>query len=130
MLTQTGGGCRASNYVSLLRKAIVKAGYEHIPVISLNFAGLERHPGFKLTVPIIYRMLYAILYGDLLMTLKNQCRPYEINKGESDALANGWAVKLSEELSRDNRICYKKVKNNYISIVRIFQKYRAIKTGK
>ena len=80
LLTQTGGGCRASNYVSLLRKAIVKAGYEHIPVISLNFAGLERHPGFKLTVPIIYRMLYAILYGDLLMTLKNQCRPYEINR--------------------------------------------------
>ncbi|NLM10910.1 MAG: 2-hydroxyglutaryl-CoA dehydratase [Clostridiaceae bacterium] len=134
LLTQTGGGCRASNYVSLLRKAIVKAGYEHIPVISLNFAGLERHPGFKLTVPIIYRMLYAILYGDLLMTLKNQCRPYEINKGESDALANGWAVKLSEELSRDNRICYKKVKNNYISIVRDFSKIprnkdRKIKIG-
>lgn len=120
MLTQTGGGCRASNYVSLLRKAVSKAGYEHIPVISLNFAGLETHPGFKLTVPMLYRMLFAILYGDLLMTLRNQCRPYEITIGESDALANNWAMKLSKELSKDSKISYQRVKSNYSSIIRDF----------
>jgi len=122
LITQTGGGCRASNYVSLLRKAVAKAGYGHIPVISLNFAGLERHPGFKLTVPMIYRMLYAVLYGDLLMTLRNQCRSYEINKGESDALAESWAVKLSAELGRSNRVSYRKIKENYKRIVEEFSK--------
>lgn len=120
LLTQTGGGCRASNYVSLLRKALAKAGYGHIPVISLNFAGLERHPGFRLTVPMIYRLLYAVLYGDLLMTLKNQCRPYEINPGESEALADSWAERLSAELGKKNRISYKKIRDNYVKIVRDF----------
>ncbi|UZQ86661.1 2-hydroxyacyl-CoA dehydratase [Thermoclostridium stercorarium] len=122
LLTQTGGGCRASNYVSLLRKAVAKAGFPHIPVISMNFNGLERHPGFKLTVPMIYRMMYAVLYGDLLMTLRNQCRPYEINKGESDALAEKWAERLSDELGRNSRISYKRIKKNYAEIVRDFSK--------
>ena len=63
MITQTGGGCRASNYIFLLRKALKKAGYGHIPVISLNFGGLEHHPGFKLTLPMMYRMLYCVYYG-------------------------------------------------------------------
>ena len=134
LLTQTGGGCRASNYVSLLRKAVAKAGYKNMPVISLNFAGLERHPGFRLTVPMLYRMLYAVLYGDLLMTLRNQCRPYEINKGESDALAGKWAEKLSKELSKGSRIRYKKIKENYADIVRDFSEIprreeRKVKVG-
>ena len=57
LFTQTGGGCRASNYIPLLRKALAKAGYEYVPVISLNFAGLEENPGFKLTLPILHRMV-------------------------------------------------------------------------
>ena len=67
LLSQTGGGCRASNYISLLRKALVKAGFAHVPVISLNFSGLESMPGFKITLPMIPRLLYGILYGDLIM---------------------------------------------------------------
>ncbi|NLX75775.1 MAG: 2-hydroxyglutaryl-CoA dehydratase [Clostridiaceae bacterium] len=122
LLTQTGGGCRASNYVSLLRKAVAKAGYGQIPVIPLSFANLERHPGFKLTVPMVHRMLYAVLYGDLLMTLKNQCKPYEINRGESEALASSWAERLSRELGRKNRISYRKIRENYKSIVKDFSK--------
>ena len=70
MITQTGGGCRASNYIFLLRKALKKAGYGHIPVISLNFAGLEKDSAFKLTVPLVRRLLYAVMLGDLLMLLK------------------------------------------------------------
>jgi len=120
LITQTGGGCRASNYIHLLRKAVTRAGLGHIPVISLNFSGLEKHPGFRLTVPMICRMLYAVLYGDLLMTLKNQCRPYEINEGESEALAMRWAERLSSELGRNNRISYRKIKNNYRQIVKEF----------
>ena len=81
LMTQTGGGCRASNYISLIRKALAKSGYEYIPVISFNVLGLEKHSGFKLDLKIILESLYAVLYGDLLMNLSNQCRPYEVNKG-------------------------------------------------
>ncbi|MBQ5418013.1 MAG: 2-hydroxyacyl-CoA dehydratase [Oscillospiraceae bacterium] len=82
MISQTGGGCRASNYIHLLRKAIAK-DYPQIPVLSLNFSGLEKGSGFKITPPMLRKMLYAVLYGDMIMSLYNQCRPYEVNTGES-----------------------------------------------
>ena len=66
IITQTGGGCRASNYIHLLRKALVKAGYPQVPVVSLNFSGLERDSGFPMTVPLLRRLLAVIYYGDLL----------------------------------------------------------------
>ena len=76
MLSQTGGGCRASNYVSLLRKALQKAGLEYVPVVSINFSGLEDNPGFVITKNMIYKMANAVIYGDLLMCLHNQTMPY------------------------------------------------------
>ena len=81
ILFQTGGGCRASNYISLLRKALKKAGYAHVPVISISLSGIETHPGFTLDLAKAHSIMYALLYGDLLMTLVNQCRTYEIEKG-------------------------------------------------
>ena len=98
IMFQTGGGCRASNYISLLRKALKKAGYGYVPVISFSLAGIEDHPGFKLTLPKLHGMLYAVVYGDLLLSLSNQCRPYEINKGQTKALADSWTKKLGREL--------------------------------
>ncbi|HZJ75792.1 MAG TPA: 2-hydroxyglutaryl-CoA dehydratase, partial [Clostridia bacterium] len=86
MITQTGGGCRASNYIHLLRKALKKAGYPQIPVISLNISGLEKNEGFKLTLTLGIKFLAGLVYGDVLMLLHNQIRSYEINKGESEAL--------------------------------------------
>ena len=80
LLMQTGGGCRASNYISLLRKALKKAGYAQVPVISFNLAGVEKHPGFQMTLPILHRLMYAVFYGDLLMLLRNQCTPYELEQ--------------------------------------------------
>ena len=71
LLTQTGGGCRASNYISLLRKALKKAGLGQVPVISFNLSGLEKQPGFKISLPILWRLAYGIVYADLLMLLKN-----------------------------------------------------------
>ena len=97
MLFQTCGGCRASNYLPLLRKALKKAGYGFIPVISLNFSGIEKNPGFHITLPMLYRAVYALLYGDLLMTLVAQCQPYEIQKGSAQALADRWVEKLTGE---------------------------------
>ena len=84
---QTGGGCRASNYIHLLRKALEKAGYGYVPVISLSMTGLEKHPGFQLNLHLVRRMMYGVLYGDLLMTLVNQTKPYEVEPGSAQALA-------------------------------------------
>lgn len=122
LITQTGGGCRASNYIALLRKALKKAGYGYIPVISLNFAGLESNPGFKLTFKMIINLLYCVLYGDLLMTLRNQCIPYEVHKGETDELVNKWAEKLAKEMGEGSKHSYSKVKNNYDLILLEFAK--------
>ena len=119
LLTQTGGGCRASNYIALLRKALVNAGFEYVPVISLNVSGLESMPGFKLTLPMIPRLLYAILYGDLLMLLLNQCRPYETVKGSAEALADRWSERLAHEMT-EGSISYKKVKETYRKIIADF----------
>lgn len=110
ILFQTGGGCRASNYIFLLRKALEKAGFGYVPVISFNLSGLEKHPGFKLSLPILHRMLYAILYGDLLMSLVNQCKPYELKAGESEALACEFTKNIALSMDTDG-ISFSKVKD-------------------
>ena len=129
LMTQTGGGCLASNYISLIRKALKKQGYGYIPVISFNVLGLEKHSGFKLNLKIILEALYAVLYGDLLMNLSNQCRPYEVNKGETDALAQKWTEYLSDQINREG-VSYKTVKKNYELIIRDFRKIERIKEEK
>ena len=97
MITQTGGGCRASNYIFLLRKALKKAGFEFVPVISLSF-GMEKNPGFSLSIPLIRRFVGGLVYGDQLMLLANQIKPYEVNKGETMALVNTWSDRLADML--------------------------------
>ncbi len=97
MITQTGGGCRASNYIFLLRKALKKAGFEFVPVISLSF-GMEKNSGFSLTLSLIRRFVGGLVYGDMLMLLSNQTKPYEVNKGESMALVEDWSRKISQML--------------------------------
>ena len=107
---QTGGGCRASNYVSLLRKALKKAGYPQVPVVALSFTGLEHHPGLTLSVPLIHKIVYAFLYADLLMLLVNQCRPYEDDHGAAQALADTWTARLADQLK--NSVFIKNCKVN------------------
>ena len=117
ILFQTGGGCRASNYIHLLRKALEKAGLGHVPVISLSMAGLEKYPGFPLTLPLVMKMMYGVLYGDLLMTLVNQCKPYEVEKGSAQALADRWTRQLAGELTARSTGGYRRVKSNYRRIL-------------
>ncbi|MGN0980306.1 MAG: 2-hydroxyglutaryl-CoA dehydratase [Candidatus Avoscillospira sp.] len=131
---QTGGGCRASNYISLLRKALAKAGYGYVPVISFSLAGIEKHSGFQLTVPLLHSLLYAVLYGDLLMTLVNQCRAYEADRGQAQRLADRWTEKLGKEMGQGGKISYRKVRENYRAIVQDFtkiplEKRDAVKVG-
>ena len=122
ILFQTGGGCRASNYISLLRKALEKAGYGYVPVISMSLSALEKHSGFRMNIPMVHRLLYAILYADLLMLLRNQCRPYEIRKGESEELAQAWTDRIAKEMDGQSKISYRKVRENYRKILEDFNR--------
>jgi len=94
LISQTGGGCRASNYIHLLRKALEKAGMSYIPVVSVNLSGLEANPGFKLSLPVIRRLAAGMIYGDLIVWLSNQCKPYEAVQGESEKLIADWTNRL------------------------------------
>lgn len=129
ILFQTGGGCRASNYIFLLRKALERAGYGQVPVISFSFSGLEKHSGFKLSVPFVHRMFYAVIYGDILMSLANQCKPYEINRGDSERLALRLCSELAHGFEREG-VSFKKVKRNIARIIDEFDKIPRIKTDK
>lgn len=134
MLFQTGGGCRASNYISLLRKALAKAGYGYVPVVSFSLANIEKHSGFKLTLPMLHRMAYALLYGDLLMSLKNQCRPYEIVAGSTNELCEKWTEILTAEMAKGGKISYSLIKENYLKIIADFndlprRKEKRVKVG-
>ncbi|MBR1918909.1 MAG: 2-hydroxyacyl-CoA dehydratase [Spirochaetales bacterium] len=95
-ISQTGGGCRASNYYYLLKKALERAGYPQIPVISLNLKGMNSNPGLKLTPKLLLQVISGLIYGDLLMVLSHQVRPYEINKGDTDAVVKKWSDHLKE----------------------------------
>ena len=95
LISQTGGGCRASNYIYLIRKAI-STQFPQVPVLSLNFSGLEPNPAFPMTIPIITRLIYCVLYGDMLMLLYNQCKPYEINKNSTDHLLARWQHRIGK----------------------------------
>jgi predicted nucleotide-binding protein (sugar kinase/HSP70/actin superfamily) len=120
LITQTGGGCRASNYIHLLRKALKKAGLEYVPVVSVNLSGLEHNPGFSLGLKMLRRMINAIYYGDLLTCLANQCKPYEVNKGETDKLVQTWQDKLIAQFGKGGGLSSKEFLQNMDDIAASF----------
>ena len=81
LISQTGGGCRASNYIGFIRRALEKAGYPDVPVISINLSGLEKNPGFVLTPAVLQHGLYALEFGDIFMRCLYATRPYEAVPG-------------------------------------------------
>ena len=97
IMTQTGGGCRASNYIALLRKALKENGMAQVPVVSINYVGLEKNPGMKFTPKLLLGILYATLYGDLFMRVVNATRPYELEEGSVERLYRKW-----NEIARRN----------------------------
>ena len=90
VITQSGGGCRDSNYINLMRKAFEKAGHPNVPFISANIWGLELNSGVNLTIRSYLMALAGLIYGDMIMIVSNQVRPYEVNKGETDAMVDKW----------------------------------------
>ncbi len=101
ILFQTGGGCRASNYISLLRKALKKAGYGYVPVISLSLNAIEHHPGFSLSLNVLLKMLFAAVFGDIIANLRNQCLPYELFRGDTDEVVRIYTEKVSKHIQKD-----------------------------
>ncbi|WP_238918974.1 2-hydroxyacyl-CoA dehydratase [Clostridium sp. YIM B02555] len=98
IISQTGGGCRATNYIGFLKMALKHAGFEQVPVISLNAVGLEQQPGFKITLKLIHRAIMALVYGDLFMRVVYRTRPYEKVKGSADELHRKWNEKAKLNL--------------------------------
>ena len=119
IMSQTGGGCRATNYIGFIRKALKDAGFENIPVISFNIVGMEKMPGFKLTIPLVERLLKMVIYGDLLQKMLTKNRAYEVNKGETQKLFDTWLEKCKKLLEKSNS---KEFKQSIYDIVNDFEK--------
>ena len=119
MISQTGGGCRATNYISYLRKALHDAGMPNIPVISLNALGMEKHDGFKLTLPILNRLIMGAVYGDVLMQVLYRTRPYEKVLGSANKLYESWVERCKQAIFTADR---KTFKRNIYDIVEDFDR--------
>ena len=100
IMSQTGGGCRASCYIGFIRKALKDSGLGHVPVISLSAQGFEKNPGFNITLPFLNRAAMALVYGDLFLNVLHRTRPYEVEEGSANALYEKW-----------NKICHSSLKN-------------------
>ncbi|WP_426349515.1 acyl-CoA dehydratase activase-related protein [Alloiococcus sp. CFN-8] len=108
MITQTGGGCRATNYIGFLKKALREAGFGNIPIISLNTIGYEKQKGFRFSLPLINRAVMAILYGDLFMRVLYKVRPYEEVHGSSDKLYRIWAERAKRNIQKGDFKAFRK----------------------
>ncbi len=117
MISQTGGGCRATNYIALIRKALKDANMAHIPVISVNLTGIETNPGFKINLTLARRVIMAGLYGDLLMRVLYRVRPYEKIKGSANAMYEHYVQKCKENI---RNLSKKEFKQNVYAIVKDF----------
>ena len=123
MISQTGGSCRATNYLGFLKKAIKDSGFEKVPILSLNVNGFEKQEGFKITPALAHRCLLAVSYGDILMKLLYHTRPYEINKGESEKLYNTWNERVKINIQNGSFFEYKR------NITNIIEDFSNIKTS-
>ena len=119
MMTQTGGGCRASNYVGFIRRALRKAGYPHIPVVALSTQGLESNSGLKFTLKLIMKSVRAIIIGDVFMRVLYRTRPYELVEGSANELHEKWK-KISIEALESKHLSARKYNKILRNIVREF----------
>ena len=120
IMSQTGGGCRASNYVGFIRRALEKAGYPQIPVISLNLSDLEKNPGFKINFSLAQRGIYCLIFGDILMRCIYATRPYEAEEGATNAMHQKWVQKITDYVSTDKAISHRTFKRFCREIVQDF----------
>ena len=120
LMSQTGGGCRASNYIGFIRRALEKAGYPDVPVISINLASLEKNPGFKFTPALVQKGLYGLVFGDIFLRCLYRMRPYEAVPGSANALHEKWKEKCVAFLSQDKMLSHRTYKKMCRGIIRDF----------
>lgn len=112
LMPQAGDACRGSNYTSVLRRAVKNAGFPQVRVLSLNVKGLEKEQQVKIEASMVWRALFAVFYGDLLMILSNQVRPYELHSGDTDACLKKWTEYFAEDLRTGKHLCLSRLKKN------------------
>lgn len=117
IITQTGGGCRATNYIAFIRKALKDANMEQVPVISANLSGLENNPGFKITLPLAKKVIIGAMYGDLFMRVLYRVRPYELEAGAANRLYESWVEKCQVNVTNGS---LREFKKNVYKIVEDF----------
>lgn len=127
IISQTGGGCRATNYIAFIRKALQDAGMPQVPVISANLQGLENNPGFKLTLPLIKKVVIGAMYGDIFMRVLYRVRPYEAVAGSANALYESWVERCQENV-RNGSI--KQFRKNVYQIVKEFDELEILNIKK
>ena len=127
IITQTGGGCRATNYVGFLKKALKEAGFPQVPILSLNAVGLEKQPGFKITLPLINRAIMGMVYGDLFMRVLYATRPYEKVKESANALYKKWNEIAKENVKNGSKRTFNK---NIKQIVKEFDELELLNIKK
>ena len=120
LISQTGGGCRATNYIGFIRRALTKAGHPDIPVISINMVGLEKNPGFKLTPSLIQHGLYALEFGDIFMRCLYRVRPYEKVPGSANALHEKWKKRVIDFVGNTKILSHRKYRKMCRQIIRDF----------
>ena len=121
IMSQTGGGCRATNYIGFIRKALKDAGFPQVPVISFNVVGMEKNTGFKITPAMIEKLLKCVIYGDLLQKLLYKNRAYEVNKGETQNLYEKWMEKCKKLVRKSS---LQEFKNSIYEMVNDFEKIK------
>ena len=124
---QTGGGCRASNYLCLLRKALEKMDMEYVPVISLSFGGYEHYSGFKITPGMMATGIRSLIYGDMLLLLKNQCLPYEQNEGATRRVVERWIAGLTDQFRGKEGLSAGAMKKNLAAMAKDFHDIPKVK---
>ncbi len=130
LISQTGGGCRASNYIGFIRRALEKAGYPDVPVISINLSGFEKNPGFRLTPTLLQHGLYALIFGDIFMRCLYRTRPYEAVPGSANALHEKWKEQVVAFLSQSKILSHRKYKKICREIIRDFDRLPLIDAKK
>ena len=130
IITQSGGGCRDSNYINLMRKAFEKAGHPNVPFISANVWGLEFNSGANLTIRSYLMALAGLIYGDMIMIVSNQVRPYEVNKGDTDAMVDKWTDRIGALFAKGRGFSVRAMKKNLTAIADDFASIKIEKTPK
>ncbi len=130
LMSQTGGGCRATNYINFIRRALAKIGHPEIPVISLNLSKIETNPGFSFNAKLVQHGIYAIVFGDIFMRCVYATRPYEAVPGTTDAVHEKWKARINEFITQDKIISHAKYNRMCREIIEDFDNIERIDVKK